>query len=95
MSKEVKERSWESRGAQKHKNLVVCEISQPKIGPCEKGHLLRNHFAALTWPLRNQGLAAKMALRCEINFAAQHPPLRKFSQLRNHLLALVCHFAAQ
>ena len=77
------------KGAQSYEILVVCEISQPKIGPCEKGHLLRNHFAALTWPLRNQGLAAKMALRCEINFAAQHPPLR------NHLLALVYHFAAQ
>ena len=77
------------KGAQSYEILVVCEISQPKIGPCENGHLLRNHFATLTWPLRNQGLAAKMALRCEINFAAQHPPLR------NHLLALVCHFAAQ
>ena len=51
------------KGAQSYEILVVCEISQPKIGPCENGHLLRNHFAALTWPLRNQGLAAKMALR--------------------------------
>ncbi|RVW13526.1 hypothetical protein CK203_101458 [Vitis vinifera] len=34
-------------------------------------------------------------LRCEINFAAQYPPLRKFSQLRKHLLAHECHFAAQ
>ena len=70
MSKEVKEGSWESRGAQKHKNSVVCEISQPKIAPCENATLLRN------------------------DFAAQLPPLRKFSQLRNHLLAHECHFAA-
>ena len=70
MSKEVKERSWESRGAQKHKNLVVCEISQPKIAPCEIATSLRN------------------------DFAAPCPPLRKFSQLRNHLLAHECHFAA-
>ena len=95
MLKEVKEGSWESRGAQKYEILVVCEILQPKIGPCENGHLLRNDFAALTWLLRNQGLAAKMALRCEINFVAQYTPLRKFSQLRNHLLAHKCHFAAQ
>ena len=83
------------KGAQSYEILVVCEISQPKISPCENGHLLRNHFAALKWPLRNQGLAAKMALHCKINFAAQHPPLRKFSQLRKHLLAHECHFAAQ
>ncbi|RVW28913.1 hypothetical protein CK203_116054 [Vitis vinifera] len=40
-------------------------------------------------------------VRCEIatllqnNFAAPHPPLRKFSQLRNTPLAHECHFAAQ
>ena len=89
MSKEVKKGSWESRGAQKYEISVVYEILQPKIDPYENGHLLRNDFATLTWPLRNQGLVAKMALRCEINFAAQHTPLR------NPLLAHECHFAAQ
>ena len=31
---------------------MVCEISQPKIAPCENGHLLRNNFAATRCPLR-------------------------------------------
>ena len=91
----MKEGPREQKGAQNQEISMVCEISQPKIAPCENGHRLRNNFAAPWCLLRNRGLAAKMALRCEINFAAQHPPLRKFSQLRNHLLALVCHFAAQ
>ena len=87
--KEYEGRSQRAKRSSKLWNFSGCEISKPKIGPCENGHLLRNHFATLTWPLRNQGLAAKMALRCEINFSAQHPPLRK------HLLAHECHFAAQ
>ena len=56
------------------KNSMVCEISQPKIGPCENGHLLRNNFVAIKCPLRNQGLAAKMALRYEI-ISQPHSPL--------------------
>ena len=56
------------------KNSMVCEISPPKIGPCENGHLLRNNFVATKCPLRNQGLAAKMALRYEI-ISQPHSPL--------------------
>ena len=66
MSKEVKKGSWESRGAQKYEISVVCEILQPKIDPYENGHLLRNDFATLRCPLRNQGLAAKIALPCKM-----------------------------
>ena len=29
------------KGAQSYEILVVCEISQPKIGPCENGHPLK------------------------------------------------------
>ena len=78
MSKEVKEGSWESRGSQKHENSVVCKISQPKIGPCENGHLLRNDFAALRCPLRNQGLAAKIALCCEMISQPNTPLCKNF-----------------
>ena len=88
MSKEVKEGSWESRGAQKHKNSVVCEISQPKIAPCEIPTSLRNNFAAPRSRCENTTLLRN-------HFAAQLPPLRKFSQLRNTPLAHECHFAAQ
>ncbi|RVW95560.1 hypothetical protein CK203_039109 [Vitis vinifera] len=37
----------ELKGAQNQEISMVCEISQPKIGPCENGHQLRNDFAAL------------------------------------------------
>ena len=87
MSKEVKEGSWESRGAQKHKNSVVYEILQPKIAPCEIATLLRNYFAAPRSRCENATLLRN-------DFAAPCPPLRKFSQLRNHPLAHECHFAA-
>ena len=73
---------------------MVCEISQPKIAPCENGHLLRNNFAATRCLLRNQGFTAKWALRCETISQPQSHPLRKFSQLRNPHLAHECHFAA-
>ena len=46
MSKEVKEGSWESRGAQKQGKSMVCEITQPKKGPYENGPWQRNNFAA-------------------------------------------------
>ena len=88
----------EPKGAQNQEISVVCEISQPKIGPCENGHLLRNDFAALRCPLRNQGLAAKIALRCEIISQPNTPLCENFrscetlswhtsaiSQLRNRL----------
>ncbi|KAL6313162.1 hypothetical protein AAG906_016739 [Vitis piasezkii] len=71
MSKEVKEGSWESRGAQKQGESMACEISQPKVSRCENRLLLRN------------------------GFAAAHPPLRKFSQLRRDPMAHECHFAAK
>ena len=87
MSKEVKEGNWESRGAQKHENSVVCEISQPKIAPCEIATSLRNYFAAPRSRCENATSLRK-------DFAAPCTPLRKFSQLRNHLLAHECHFAA-
>ena len=87
MSKEVKEGNWESRGAQKHENSVVCEISQPKIAPCKIATSLRNYFAAPRSRCENATSLRK-------DFAAPCTPLRKFSQLRNHLLAHECHFAA-
>ncbi|RVW40873.1 hypothetical protein CK203_094275 [Vitis vinifera] len=85
IAKNMKEGLRRPKGAQSYEILVVCEISQPKISPCENGHLLRNHFAALKWPLRNQGLAAKMALHCEINFAAQHPLCENFRSAKTPL----------
>ena len=81
----MKEGLSEPKEAQNQEISVVCEISQPKIGPYENGHRLRNDFAALRCPLRNQGLAAKIALHCEMIsqpntplwkiFAAAKPPL--------------------
>ena len=67
---------------------MVCKISQPKRGPWENCHRLRNNFATLRHPLRNQGLAAKRALRCEIISQPHSHPLR------NTPLAHECHFAA-
>ena len=87
MSKEVKEGSWESRGAQKHENSVVCEISQPKIAPCKIATSLRNYFAAPRSRCEN-------AILLRNDFAAPWPPLRKFSQLRRGPLAHECHFAS-
>ena len=68
-------------------NSVVCEISQPKIAPCKIATSLRNYFAAPRSRCENATSLRK-------DFAAPCTPLRKFSQLRNHLLAHECHFAA-
>ena len=87
MSKEVKEGSWESRGAQKHENSVVYEISQPKIAPYEIATSLRNYLATPRSRCEN-------ATSLRNDFAAPCPPLQKFSQLQNYLLAHECHFAA-
>ena len=97
----MKEGLREPKGAQNQEISVVCEISQPKIGPYENGHLLRNDFAALRYPLRNQGLAAKIALRCEIISQPNTPLCENFrscetlswhtsaiSQLRNRATVL-------
>ena len=73
---------------------MVCEISQPKRGPWENCHWLRNNFATLRHPLRNQGLAAKRVLRCEIISQPHSHPLRKFFSDAKHSLAHECHFAA-
>ena len=56
-------------------------------------HLLRNDFTATRCPLRNQGLAEKMALRCEMISQPHSYPLRKFLQLRNTPSTHECHFA--
>ena len=45
---------------------MACEISQPKGGPCENGPWLRNNFAAPRSTLRNQALATKTPLGCEM-----------------------------
>ena len=90
----MKEGLRESKGTQKQEISVVCEISQPKIAPYENGHPLRNNFAATRCPLRNQGLAAKWAIRCKTISQPHNHPLRKFSQLRNTPLAHECHFTA-
>ena len=81
-------------GAKSQEKSVVCEISQPKIGPYENGHLLRNNFVALTCPLRNQGLAARMALHCEIISQPNTPLCENFRSYET-LLAHECYFAAQ
>ena len=52
----------ELRGAQKQGESMVCEISQPKKGPCENGPWLRNNFAA-------------PRLCCEIAISQPHTPL--------------------
>ena len=84
----MKEGLRELKRAQKQEISVVYEISQPKIGPCENSHLLRNNFAAQDPPMRNQGFAVKKALRCEIISQPKPYPLR------NTPLARECHFAA-
>ena len=73
---------------------MVCKISQPKRGLYENGPWLRNNLTAPRSPLRNQALAAKPPLGCEMISQPHAPPLRKFSQLRNTPLAHECHFAA-
>ena len=74
----MKEGLSEPKGAQNQEISVVCEISQPKLGPCENGHLLRNDFAALRCPLRNRGLAAKMDLYCEMISQPNTPLCKNF-----------------
>ena len=62
----------ELKGAQNHENSVVCEISQPKIAPCENGLrceitiLLRNNLQASKW-LRNHLQATKWPSGYEID----------------------------
>ena len=63
---------------------MACEISQPKGGLCENGPWLRSDFATLRRALRNQALAVKTPLGCEMisqpyaplceNFRSCEPP---------------------
>ena len=66
---------------------MVYEISQPKRGPCENGHWLRNDFAAQRSPLRNQGLAAKTPFRCEMLCEIPKALRIPFSQPQPHFAA--------
>ena len=66
---------------------MVCKISQPKKGPWENGHWLRNNFAAPKHCYENRFLLRN-------GFVASYPPLRKFLQLQSDPLAHECHFAA-
>ena len=87
----MKEGLRELKGAQNQEISMVCEISQPKIGPCENGHQLRNDFAALRCLLRNQGLAAKIALRWEIISQPKTPlckNFRNYETLSRHTSAI-------
>ena len=53
---------------------MVCEISQPKIAPYEKGLPLRNYFATKRDPLRNWAFVAKTTILCEIISQPHTPP---------------------
>ncbi|RVX10776.1 Transposon Ty3-I Gag-Pol polyprotein [Vitis vinifera] len=86
IAKKMKEGPREQKGAQNQEISMVCEISQPKIAPCENGHRLRNNFAAPWCLLRNRGLGCENGppLRNKFRsptpssakiFAAAKPPL--------------------
>ncbi|KAL6321924.1 hypothetical protein AAG906_035826 [Vitis piasezkii] len=103
IAKKMKEGLRGPKGAQNQENSMVCEISQPKIGPCENGHLLQNNFAALTsakpslgtrvpfrstvTPFRSCEMAAKSPKREISNFRSHSPISQGVSQLRNTPLA--------
>ena len=73
---------------------MVCEISQPKEGPCENGPWLRNNFAAPKPRCENRPTRCENRLSLQNGFAASQRPIRKFSQLQSDPLAHKCHFTA-
>ena len=89
MLKEVKEGSWESRGAQKRGDSMVCEISQPKEDRCENRLPLRNCFAASNPPLRKFSQMRKFSqlrrdpLAHECHFTGQYICFATTKWLRN------------
>ncbi|RVW62451.1 Retrovirus-related Pol polyprotein from transposon 17.6 [Vitis vinifera] len=80
IEKKMKEGPREQKGAQNQEISMVCEISQPKIAPCENGHRLRKWFRSPLVSLRNRAAkwaangAAKRALLCENALSLRNPP---------------------
>ena len=83
MSKEVKEGTWESRGAQKQGESMACEISQPKVTCCENRPLVAKWFRS--W---------ETSTPWNPPFRSQDTIWKGVSQLWNHPLAHKCHFKA-
>ncbi|RVW87326.1 Gag-Pol polyprotein [Vitis vinifera] len=96
-AKNMKEGLRGPKGAQSYKILVVCEISQPKIGPAKMA-IAAKSFRSPYMASAKSRFGCENALRCEINFAAQHPlcenfgsckmaaksPKREISNFRSH-----------
>ncbi|RVW21118.1 hypothetical protein CK203_112703 [Vitis vinifera] len=103
IAKKMKEGPREQKGAQNQEISMVCEISQPKIGPCENaicceiisqplhGRCEIKHSNSIS-QLRNGCESPKRQI---FNFRSDSLISQGVSQLRNTPLALVCHFAAQ
>ena len=91
ITKKLKEGIWESRGAQKQGKSMVCEILQPKKGPCENGPWLRNNFVAPKHPLWKSPPTAKwfrsLLSPCAKIFAAAKPPLGTRVPFRSAILS--------
>ena len=80
----MKEGLWELRGAQKQGKSVVCEISQPKIAPCENDHLLKSFRSHKTphceikgwlrkWPSVAKSFRSPIATPAKIFATAKRP----------------------
>ena len=58
---------------------MLCEISQPKLGPCENGHLLRNDFAALGARCEIEGWLRKWTSAAKRFRSPTHPSTKIFA----------------
>ncbi|KAL6340661.1 hypothetical protein AAG906_010569 [Vitis piasezkii] len=70
------------RGAQKQGKCMVCEISQPKKGPCENGPWLRNNFATPKHLLRKLPLLRKFLRNTPLAHECHFEPL-SFQESQN------------
>ncbi|KAL6313454.1 hypothetical protein AAG906_004417 [Vitis piasezkii] len=95
MSKEVKEGSWESRGAQKQGESMACKISQPKVTCCENCPLAVKWFRSLLAPSAKIFAAAKRPLGTRVPFRKPVHPFRSCEMAAKPPRLEILHFAAE
>ena len=94
MSKEVKEGSWESRGAQKQGESMACEILQPKVTCCENRPLAAKWFRSLQAPSVKNFAASKRSLGTRVPFRKPVHPFRSCEMAAKPPRLEILHFAA-
>ena len=95
MLKEVKEGSWESRGAQKQGESMACEISQPKVTRCENHPLAVKWFRSLLAPSVKIFSAAKRPHGTQVPFRSPIHPFRSCEMVAEPPHLEILHFAAE